>query len=897
MLARYGVAAGCVLLALAISHGLVPLIGYRAPLILFVAASLVAAWYGGLGPGLVALLVGLPLGDFFFVPPLYQFTGDTPSDLILLLVYAGVTAIGLAAITHLHRARHREEQIRALAARLEQEIEKHRQAEERWHKSEERYRSLYESTPVMMHSIDGNGRLLSVSNCWLEALGYTRAEVIGRKSVEFLTPDCQQYARDVALPEYFKAGVCKDIPYQFVKKNGEILDILLSAIAEKDGHGNIVCSLAVLTQVTERKRAEEALRQSEERYRALAEATFDAVVIHEKGVALDVNHSICEMFGYEPEELLGKNIIDLLVEPESRETIVEHMQTGSEEPYEARVRKKDGSILLVELRGRNLGYKGRLVRVVSAHDITERKRVELALRQSESRYREETTELEALYKSAPWGLVLVDRDLRYVRVNDVVAETIGLPPSQIIGRTIREVIPMLADQTEPNYRRVIETGESIVNFEAHGRTHKQPHLERDWLVSYYPLKDAKGLVTSVNAIILDITERKRAEEAVRRSQERFRTAFAGAAVGMSMMDLEGRFREVNPIFCFIMGYTKEELLGKDFRSITYPPDLNRSLELVGQLLAGQISNFIIEKRYVTKGGSIVWTQSSVSLLQETEGQATGILAIAEDITRRKQAEESLRLTQEQLANHAQTLERRVAERTASLEETVRSLEGVLYHIAHDLRAPLRTLAGFTELLVEAVGPQLDEATTDSAKRIITATKRMDQLILDLLAYGRLGHLRPSFKRVALTEQIEGALLQMAAEVKAKKAKVQLVEPMPSVRADPALLSQALMQLVRNALTFVAPGVVPQVRMWAERREGTVRLWIQDNGIGIEPEYLERIFRVFERLHRADEYTGTGIGLAIVRKGVERMGGTVGVESRPGEGSRFWLELPDAAERG
>jgi PAS domain S-box-containing protein len=766
---RYGMAAGFVLVALGISHALVPLLGYRAPLILFVAASLSAAWYGGLGPGLVALIAGFLLGDFFFNTPLYHFGAHSPADLILLFVYAGVTAIGLAAIASLHQTHAREQQIRALAGRLEQEVE-------------------------------------------------------------------------------------------------------------------------------ERARAEEALRQSEERYRALADATFDPVVIHEHGIALDVNHSICGMFGYEPGELLGKNVIDLLVEPESREIIIGHMQTGSEEPYEAKVRKKDGSTLLVELRGRNLDYKGRPVRVISAHDITERKRVEEALRQSENRYKEETRELEALYKSAPWGLILVDRNLRYVRINDVLAETVGLPASQIIGRTIREMVPVLADQTEPNYRRVIDTGESLLNFEVHGRTREQPQRERDWLVSYYPLKDANGLVTSVNSIVVDITERKQAEAALRQSEERFRTAFAGAAVGMTLMDSDGRFREVNPSFCCIMGFTREELLRKDFRSVIYPPDLDRTVELIGQLLAGQVSNFVIEKRFVTKGGGIVWAQSSVSLLADSGGQGTTVLAITEDITRRKQAEESLRLTREQLAHHAETLERRVAERTASLEETIRSLEGVLYHIAHDLRAPLRTLAGFTQLLVEAVGPQLDESTKASAERIIAAAKRMDQLILDLLAYGRLGHLRPSFRRVALVEQIEGVLLQMTAEVKARNAKVQLVEPMPAVRADPALLSQALTQLVRNAVTFVAPGVVPQVRLWAERLEGMVRLWVQDNGIGIEPEHWERIFRVFERLHRANEYTGTGIGLAIVRKGMERMGGSVGVESRPGEGSRFWLELQGEADQ-
>jgi signal transduction histidine kinase/integral membrane sensor domain MASE1 len=402
--------------------------------------------------------------------------------------------------------------------------------------------------------------------------------------------------------------------------------------------------------------------------------------------------------------------------------------------------------------------------------------------------------------------------------------------------------------------------------------------------------------TAMGGQIGQFIERKHAEEQLRESQSRLRFALEAGQLGDWDLDLITHRTVRSLLHDRIFGY--ETLLPEWTYEIglehVHPEDRPVfDATFKHSLATGE--DWESECRIIRKDQSTGWIWTRGSFYYDPSGNPIRCLGVVKDITERKRAEHDLQAGKEQLAQHAQTLERRVAERTASLEETIRSLEGVLYHIAHDLRAPLRTLAGFTQLLVEAVGPHLDESTTASAERIIAATKQMDRLILDLLAYGRLGHLRPSFRRVALVEQIEGVLLQMAAEVKARNAKVQLVEPMPAVRADPALLSQALTQLVRNAMTFVAPGVVPQVRLWAERREGMVRLWVQDNGIGIEPEYWERIFRVFERLHRANEYTGTGIGLAIVRKGMERMGGSVGLESRPGEGSRFWLELQGEAE--
>lgn len=261
---------------------------------------------------------------------------------------------------------------------------------------------------------------------------------------------------------------------------------------------------------------------------------------------------------------------------------------------------------------------------------------------------------------------------------------------------------------------------------------------------------------------------------------------------------------------------------------------------------------------------------------------------------RKQAENALREAQAQLRKHADELEDRVVQRTGELKETIQSLESFSYSIAHDLRAPLRALQGFTKILMTDYAPQLDEAAQGYAERIVRAATRMDQLIQDLLLYGRLSHVELGFSRLNLEAHIDKVLSQLADEINARQAELKVFRPMPDVWANSIVLEQVLVNLIGNAIKFVPPNLRPRVELKAENGENVVRLSIRDNGIGIKPEYHEKIFRVFERLHNEMTYPGTGIGLAIVRRGIERMKGRVGVDSVAGKGSCFWLELPKPA---
>ena len=241
------------------------------------------------------------------------------------------------------------------------------------------------------------------------------------------------------------------------------------------------------------------------------------------------------------------------------------------------------------------------------------------------------------------------------------------------------------------------------------------------------------------------------------------------------------------------------------------------------------------------------------------------------------------------------LERRVEQRTAELQEALKELEAFTYTVAHDLRAPLRAMHGFGQILLEDHAAGMDETAREYLRQIVESGDRMDVLITDLLTYSRLSRQEVPLERIELDLVADQVLHEMAAELEGCGAEVHVERPLPTAIGHGVTLSQSLSNLVSNAAKFVAPGVAPRITIRGESRGDKVRLWVEDNGIGIAPEYHGRLFKVFERLHGREEYSGTGIGLAIVRRAVERMHGRAGLESAPGRGSRFWIELPGDGE--
>jgi len=262
-----------------------------------------------------------------------------------------------------------------------------------------------------------------------------------------------------------------------------------------------------------------------------------------------------------------------------------------------------------------------------------------------------------------------------------------------------------------------------------------------------------------------------------------------------------------------------------------------------------------------------------------------------DITERKKAEAEVTQLLAKVQRNAADLEERVAERTVQLQEINAELDSFAYSVSHDLRAPLRTMKTFAEVLLE----ESSLSETDRRqylKRILTTAQGMDRLIQDLLAYSRLSRQEIMLHTISLKEVVQDATQQLELASGGKSYSLAVTGELPEVIGHHAVLAQVVLNLLSNAIKFVPKGATPKLHIWAEDQEqGHCRLYVEDNGIGIAPQHQERIFKIFERLHGIEAYPGTGIGLAIVRKAVTRLGGRIGVESREGEGSRFWIELP------
>lgn len=413
------------------------------------------------------------------------------------------------------------------------------------------------------------------------------------------------------------------------------------------------------------------------------------------------------------------------------------------------------------------------------------------------------------------------------------------------------------------------------------------------LNSAVPVRDAEGKVAGAVVFNQDITALKEAERRLRENERTLRSFYDSSPLLMGVVEL--RDDDGNIVHVYdntaterlfgvaaggMAGHTAHEL-GASAEDVAFWTERYRESERLGQPVQFE--------RAFQKSSGFIWLLCVVACIGPAGGGRTRFSYVAKDITERKLTELALRDAQARLQEHAARLEQAVAERTAELRETNEQLETFVYTVAHDLRGPLRAMTGFSQLLVADYADKLDPTARHMLERIQGASEFMDRLVIDLLSFGRAARAQIEMEPVSVARAWEQAWFQCAVEAERTRAKVEVVEPLPCVRGHEATLGQVLANLLANALKFVPEGATPEVRFGAEPRGEWVRLWMEDNGIGIAPEHCERVFRVFERLH-GTRYGGTGVGLAIVRKGAERMGGRAGVESEPGKGSRFWIEL-------
>ncbi len=636
--------------------------------------------------------------------------------------------------------------------------------------------------------------------------------------------------------------------------------------------------------------ARREMERSERRFRFIWDANlFGMCTVARSGRILSANQAFADLLGYSADDVAaGRATFHARTDPawqaadQRANDELEH--TGRCSPFEKEYLRPDGARIQALVGGSLLPDSDECMAFVV--DLTERRHAERALDRQRML-------LHTLIDAIPAAVGYIGADERVRLHNDRCREWLGCAELEFEGRTARELLG------PAGYERVAP----YLNAAFRGRTMRQEtRIElggraRHLIASYRPDRDADGRVCGVVVHAYDITERKETEQALADALTRYRF-LADAMPQMVWTALpDGRLDYVNRRWLETTGLTEAASLASGGWLEAIHVEDRKAVGEGWRAAVAARAPFAHECRLRCRP-EFSWRWHLVRTLPRHDDAGTLVqwVGSATDIDEQRRAYAELAEARERLKSHAEELEARVRARTATLREANAELEAFTYSVSHDLRTPLQFVRGFAEAIEDDAGNALSAEHRDHLARIIRAAARMDAIIQDLLAYSRLSRSDVQLLALPLEDVIADVLSNHLAMIRQSGATVAVEKPLPTVCADKTGLYQALSNLVSNALKFSRPNCPPALRIRAERRDGRIRLWVEDHGIGIEPRHHERIFQLFERLHSPAEYPGTGIGLSLVRKAAQRMGGACGVDSAPGAGSRFWLEFPPVPAR-
>jgi PAS domain S-box-containing protein len=886
------------------------------------------------------------------------------------------------------------------------DISKRKLVEKALKESEEKYRGLIEQANDGIVIVQ-DGKIIFTNGKLYRMLGYSQEDLLNTEFLSYVAPGDRDRIADFHIRRFKGEDVPNIYEMTVIRKDGTSIPIEAnSRVITYQGKPSV---LAFIRDISERKAAEEALKESEERYRSLSRATSEGIAITEDGVFIDINDQLLSMMGYEKDDLIGKKITDFVI-PEDHHTVEERVSEKREDLNEVQVICKDGHLISVEARPRVIEIEGRVLRLTAIRDVTERKQAEEALRKSEDQYKSTLNNLSI-------GVVVHDADTSILISNPEANKILGLTSDQISGKKSTDTVwnfvhddgrkmkikdypvnqaiskkeplkdyitgiikpdtdhvtwvnvsalPIFSDsnqiekvivnfvditerkqaeealqESEEKFRNIVESSpmgmhmyqlesddrlvfsganpaaDTILGVDNNlfvGKTIEQafppladtevPQRYRDaaaegtpWYTEQITYQDehivgafeVHAFQTSpgrMTALFLDITERKQAEEALQESEEKFRNIVEASPMGMHMYSLEsdGRFVFIgaNPAADNILGLDNSQFIGKTIEE-SFPSSAETELIERYRKAAAEGDPWFIEQN--TYEDDKISGSFEVHAFQTSPGKMTALFL---DITERKQAEEEIRKLNDEL-------EQRVANRTAELEATNQELEAFAYSISHDLRAPLRAINSFSQILQQEYEQALDEEGKGYLSRVQISAKRMNKLIDDLLALSRLGREDMSLKTAKLDRIAKRVFKEITKQEPDRKIDFQ-IKDIPPVTVDPSLIEVVITNLLGNAVKFTRNKKISKIVFGVKKSADGPIFYIKDNGVGFEMEYADKLFSPFQRLHTDSEFEGTGIGLAIVHRIIQRHGGEIWVDSKPGKGTTFFFTLKSNESR-
>ncbi len=741
--------------------------------------------------------------------------------------------------------------------------------EEALAKSEQRYRTLVEHMNEGLLQVDNDEIIEFVNDQFCRLCGYSRQELIGQVAGKLLlAPDEQSRMSGRLIARADKASRTYEL--QLRKKSGDLLWVRVSKTTVLDGNGRVVGSLAIQTDISKRKQAEQALRESEERYRSFFTKDLSGDFISTpEGRLIDCNPAFARMLGFASvEDAIQTDLVALYPSQQDRETYLAELRTNASTlTFEHILMRKDGTPIHVIENAVGRFENGQLVTITGyVFDITDRKLAERALRESEERFR-------ALFENNPSMYFTVDADGTVLSVNKFGAEQLGYEVNELVGNNVLNVFhPQDKREVELHLAKCIDHPTELFSWESRkvrkdGRTIWVKEVAR-------AVADSQGS-TVVLVVCEDITERKVAERALSESERRYRDLFDYAPDMYIIIQTDATVIDVNMKGLLSLRYEKDKLVGQNIMQFIHVDDLQTAKTTVQQInQSGQIPKNV-EVRFIDCEGTAIWFSNEFSLLRGPDGRLKAIRVACRDITTRKKLQEELA-------------------RSHRLE----SAGKIAGQIAHDFNNLLAPLMAYPALIRDDIkkGEQVGELLDDME----AAARKIAEINQQLLALGRRGHY--AMEPLDLNEHIELVLAanRFPAEIVVQK---ELAPNLLPIKGGGAQLTRAFTNLVMNAieamqcigvLTVKTDNVyldTPLHGYQTVKRGEYVRLSFGDTGTGIESDVLESIFEPFFSTKEMDRMRGSGLGLSIVHGIVEDHRGYISVDTQPGHGTTISLFFP------
>ncbi|MBS0170045.1 MAG: PAS domain S-box protein [Nitrospira sp.] len=857
--------AGVLGLATGLRMALTPLWGSTYTFITYYPAIMFVAVACGWRHGAGATLISAALSAWFLLD--VQGSPHQQQTAVVVFIAANLIIVSLSeAMTRARlRAQAETSYVRAEEQRLRREIEVRAKAEEAVRASQRQMQFVTDHAPVLIAQCGTDCRYRFVNRQYAELLGHTPEQFIGRHPSEVLGAEAYQQAAPYMAEALAGRIVRFDQRFMGAFSGTRLLQVTYAP--EWDESGTVMGFIAAIVDITERQQAEEARAT----LAAIVESSEDAILSKNlDGIITSWNRGAERLYGYSQQEAVGLPVTMLVPEDllDQEVPILERISRGEAiQQYETERQRKDGTRIHISLTVSAIrNDEGRIVGVSKvAHDITERKRAEAALRESEAR-------LRLFIEHAPAAIAMLDRQLCYVAVSRRWLAEYGLEEN-LIGRSHYDVLPDIPERWKAAHQQGLA---GVVSREDEDRFERQDGSVRWIRWEVRPWRDKVGDVGGIIVFAEDITAAKMAEQALRESEAQHRATFDNAAVGIAHVGLDGSWLRCNEALCALTGYSQEELLGSTFSDITHPDDLETDWASVRRLLTGDIDTFSMEKRYVRKDGSLIWVQLTVSLLRDGHGCPQHFISIVQDIQSRKEA-------QAQWLQLANDLERRVEERTKELadsQDRLRALTTDLNLAEHRIRKQLATdlhdyLAQLLVLSRIKLGQaKLEEVSAAAAQAMTEVQEVMDQA----LAYTRtlVAQLSPPIlNEFGLLMALRWLADRMQPELTVVLELETETENLPLSEEQSVLLFQSVRELLMN---IVKHAETHEARITVAQSGASLSITVSDRGAGCD-------------LMAAETGLKAGFGLFSIRERMKALGGSFDVQSLPGQGTIATLRLP------